>query len=126
MENKGKVCRLSLDVAGAFDSVWRQSVLHQLTIAQCPLNIFSLVRDYFSDRTVEFSHNGQNCSFPAERGVPQGSCSGPFFWNIVLDTALDEKLPEGCFLQSFPDVLILVVRGHTKEDLEERGTLALL
>ncbi|GBN36124.1 hypothetical protein AVEN_93357-1, partial [Araneus ventricosus] len=58
-------------------------------------------------------------------GVPQGSCSGLFFWKIVLDTALDEELPEGCFLQAFADDLILVVRGNTKAELEERGTLAL-
>ncbi|GBM82383.1 Retrovirus-related Pol polyprotein from type-1 retrotransposable element R1 [Araneus ventricosus] len=63
--------------------------------------------------------------FLAARGVPQGSCSGPFYWNLVLDTALDVDLPEGCFLQAFADDLVLVIKGRTKEEIEEKGTLAI-
>ncbi|GBM93819.1 Putative protein in type-1 retrotransposable element R1DM [Araneus ventricosus] len=83
------------------------------------------MRDYFSDRKVVFSHDDEQWTFGAERGVPQGSCSGLFLWNVVLDTALDVGLPEGCFLQTFADGLVLVVRGLSKEDLAAKGTMAL-
>ncbi|GBO41488.1 Putative protein in type-1 retrotransposable element R1DM [Araneus ventricosus] len=125
LENKGKVCILSLDVAGAFDSVWRPSILSRLVYADCPDNIFKVMRDYFTDRQVVYSHGEAQWTFRAERGVPQGSCSGPFLWNTVLDTALDVGLPEGCVLQVFADALVLVVRGTSKEDLATKGTLAL-
>ncbi|GBM10684.1 Putative protein in type-1 retrotransposable element R1DM [Araneus ventricosus] len=125
LSDKGKVFVLSLDVAGAFDSVWRQSILSRLVIAGCPMNIFRVMRDYFSDRKVVFFHDDEQWTFGAERGVPQGSCSGPFLWNVVLDTVLDVGLPEGCFLQAFADDLVLVVRGLSKEDLAARGTMAL-
>ncbi|GBL97235.1 Retrovirus-related Pol polyprotein from type-1 retrotransposable element R1 [Araneus ventricosus] len=125
LENKGKVCILSLDVAGAFDSVWRQSILSRLVFAECPDNIFNVIRDYFMDRKVVYYHGDEQWTFGAERGVPQGSCSGPFLWNAGLDTALDVGLPEGCFLQAFADNLALVVRGTSKDELAAKGTLAL-
>ncbi|GBM36529.1 Putative protein in type-1 retrotransposable element R1DM [Araneus ventricosus] len=125
LSDKGKVCVISLDVAGAFDSVWRQSVLSRLIYAGCPINVFRVMSDYFLYRKVVFFHDIGQWTFKAERGVPQGSCSGPFLWNVVLDTALDVDLPEGCFMQAFADDLVLVVKSLSKEDLAERGTLAL-
>ncbi|GBM30155.1 Putative protein in type-1 retrotransposable element R1DM [Araneus ventricosus] len=81
--------------------------------------------DYFLNRKVVFFYDTDQWTFRAERGVPQGSCSGPFLWNVVLDTALDVGLPEGCFLQAFADDLVLVVRGLSLEHLAERATLVL-
>ncbi|GBN38150.1 Putative protein in type-1 retrotransposable element R1DM [Araneus ventricosus] len=123
--NRGRVCIVSLDVAGAFDSVWRHSVLKRLIQANCPRNIFGIVRDYFQNRQVVYFHASGSWHFLAERGVPQGSCSSPFYWNLVHDMALDVGLPEGCFLQAFADDLVLVIKGRTKEEIEEKGTLAL-
>ncbi|GBN70725.1 Retrovirus-related Pol polyprotein from type-1 retrotransposable element R1 [Araneus ventricosus] len=123
--NRGKVCLVSLDVTGAFDSVWRCSVLKRLIQANCPQNLFRITKDYFQHRHVVFSHASGSWRFRAERGVPQGSCSGPFYWNLVLDTALDVDLPEGCFLQAFADDLVLVIKGQTKEEIEDKGTSAI-
>ncbi|GBL97208.1 Putative protein in type-1 retrotransposable element R1DM [Araneus ventricosus] len=125
MQNKNQVCLISLDVEGAFDNVWRQSVLYKLTSARCPFNLFSLIRDYFCDRSVTYCLNDEKWTFPAERGVPQGSCSGPFFWNVVLDTIFEVQLPVGCTLQAFADDIVLIVQGPTKADLENRGILAI-
>ncbi|GBN70713.1 Putative protein in type-1 retrotransposable element R1DM [Araneus ventricosus] len=122
---KGKVCLISLDVQGAFDTVWQQSVLYRLIAAQCPFNIFAMVRDYFQDRTVQYHFNNNCWSFPDTRGVPQGSCSGPFYWNIVLDTIFAVDLPTGCSVQAFADDLILLVRGETKRDIELKSGVAL-
>ncbi|GBM45665.1 Retrovirus-related Pol polyprotein from type-1 retrotransposable element R1 [Araneus ventricosus] len=122
---KGKVCLISLDVQGAFDTVWQQSVLYRLIAAQCPFNIFAMVRDYFQDRTVQYHFNNNYWSFPDTGGVPQGSCSGPFYWNIVLDTIFAVDLPTGCSVQAFADDLILLVRGETKRDIELKSGVAL-
>ncbi|GBN96149.1 Putative protein in type-1 retrotransposable element R1DM [Araneus ventricosus] len=120
MMHKFKVCLISLDVAGAFDNVWRQSILEQLILAECPQNIFNLVKDYFKDRSVLFQLGQKQWTFEAQRGVPQGSCSGPLFWNLVAGTALGLVLPSGCQIQAFADDLIIVIRGESKEILTSR------
>ncbi|GBN84741.1 Putative protein in type-1 retrotransposable element R1DM [Araneus ventricosus] len=125
MRKGGKVAIISLDVAGAFDTVWRQSVLQRLTVAQCPQNLFQLISDYFANRTVCYCFDSHTWSFPADRGVPQGSCSGPFYWNLVLDTVFQVEMPSGCYLQAFADDLILVVRGCSKGEIETNAQLAL-
>ncbi|KAF8782029.1 Retrovirus-related Pol polyprotein type-1 like protein [Argiope bruennichi] len=89
LRHKGKACILSVDVSGAFDNVWRESILHQLTLAGCSQNLFDLIKDYFSQRHGTIEMQGQTWSFQIERGVPQGSCSGPVFWNVIVDTALN-------------------------------------
>ncbi|GBN08387.1 Retrovirus-related Pol polyprotein from type-1 retrotransposable element R1 [Araneus ventricosus] len=120
-QRKGKVCLISLDVKGAFDTVWQQSILYRLIAAKCPFNLFSMVRDYFQGRSVQYHFNSRHWTFPDTRGVPQGSCSGPFFWNLVLDTIFSVDLPTGCSVQAFADDLILIVRGKTKEEIELKG-----
>ncbi|GBM39984.1 Retrovirus-related Pol polyprotein from type-1 retrotransposable element R1 [Araneus ventricosus] len=125
LRSKGKVSLISLDVQGAFDTVWQPSILHRLIAAQCPINIFELVRDYFQERTVQFHFNGDSWSYPDNRGVPQGSCSGPFYWNIVLDTIFTVDLPAGCTIQAFADDLILLVKGVSKSDIEIKSGVAL-
>ncbi|GBL72411.1 hypothetical protein AVEN_115337-1 [Araneus ventricosus] len=123
LQAKDKVCLFSLDVVRAFDSVWRESVLHQLTLIRCPIKVFQLVTDYFRNRSVEYSVNSQTWKFGTGRGVPQGSCSGTLFWNLVADRALDLPVPENCYIQTFADDLLVVVGGDTKEVLEHKGNL---
>ncbi|GBM62344.1 Putative protein in type-1 retrotransposable element R1DM [Araneus ventricosus] len=125
MKNKNKVCLLSLDVAGAFDNAWRTSILEQLVKANCPINLFNLIKNYLHDRQVIFELNNKKWVFEAQRGVPQGSCSGPLFWNIVVSTALGLVLPSGCQIQAFADDLILVVRGQSANILAQRCNKAI-
>ncbi|GBM15918.1 Retrovirus-related Pol polyprotein from type-1 retrotransposable element R1 [Araneus ventricosus] len=120
MQHKFKVCLVSLDVAGAFDNVWRHSILEQLIRAECPFNLFTLIKDYFEDRHVVYEISNNQWTFYTQRGVPQGSCSGPLFWNLVVSTALDLALPQGCQIQAFADDLIIVVRGVNTESLTIR------
>ncbi|GBO45528.1 Putative protein in type-1 retrotransposable element R1DM [Araneus ventricosus] len=120
MKNKGKVCVVSLDVAGAFDNVWRPAILHYLAKAGCPKNLYSLIIDYLADRKILFQHNNYSWTFDFTRGVPQGSCSGPLFWNLVADSIFEISMPENCFLQAFADDLVLIVGGATKKDFEAK------
>ncbi|GBN75335.1 Putative protein in type-1 retrotransposable element R1DM, partial [Araneus ventricosus] len=116
---------LSLDVQGAFDTVWRTSILFQLTQANCPQNIFNLVRNYFTNRSIHYFQDEEVWNFDNQRGVPQGSCSGPLFWNLVMDTALDLPLPQGSHIQAYADDIIVVIRGKNKEEIERKGNAIL-
>ncbi|GBN38144.1 Putative protein in type-1 retrotransposable element R1DM [Araneus ventricosus] len=120
MQHKFKVCLVSLDVTGAFDNVWRHSILEQLIRAECPIHLFTLIKDYFEDRQVVYEISNKHWTFETQRGVPQGSCSGPLFWNLVVGTALDLALPQGCQIQAFADDLIIVVRGVNTESITIR------
>ncbi|GBM29735.1 hypothetical protein AVEN_156916-1 [Araneus ventricosus] len=44
-------------------------------------------------------------------------CSGPLFWNLVMDTALDLPLPQGSHIQAYDDEIIVVIRGKDKEEI---------
>ncbi|GBN44230.1 Retrovirus-related Pol polyprotein from type-1 retrotransposable element R1 [Araneus ventricosus] len=97
LQERVPVTLLSLDVQGAFDTVWRTSILFHLTQANCPQNIFNLVRNYFTNRSIHYFQDEEVWNFDNQRGVPQGSCSGPLFWNLVMDTALDLPLSQSEF-----------------------------
>lgn len=118
------VCLVSLDVAGAFDSVWWPSVLSLLARAECPGNLFNLVRSYLSNRSMTYESPQSKLDFDVERGCPQGSCSGPLLWNLVADEAL-EALPDRCYVQAYADDLIVMVPGKDREEIERRGNRAL-
>ncbi|GBN84699.1 Retrovirus-related Pol polyprotein from type-1 retrotransposable element R1 [Araneus ventricosus] len=120
MKKKGKVCIVSLDVAGAFDNVWRPAVLYYLVKAECPMNLLLMIKDYLDDRQILFHHNQSSWTFNSTRGVPQGSCSGPLLWNLVADSIFDIPLPENCFLQAFADDLVLIAGGTSKTIIETK------
>ncbi|GIY29660.1 putative 115 kDa protein in type-1 retrotransposable element R1DM [Caerostris darwini] len=119
------VCIISLDVAGAFDNVWWPSVLYLLAQAKCPKNIYDVVVSYLSERYVIFDNQALHLRYKISRGCPQGSCSGPLFWNLIADDALNLQLPQNCQLQAYADDLVLVVWAKDKSSLEQQGSHAL-
>ncbi|GBN92370.1 Putative protein in type-1 retrotransposable element R1DM [Araneus ventricosus] len=122
--NQG-VCMISLDVAGAFDNVSWVSILYQLGEAACPLNIFRLVRSYLRNRSVCYETHVTRVVHEVNRGCPQGSCSGPLFWNIVADSLLNQPFPRNTYVQAYADDLVLVVWGHNESQIAEQGRAAM-
>ncbi|GBO34625.1 hypothetical protein AVEN_155624-1 [Araneus ventricosus] len=59
------------------------------------------------------------------QGCPQGSCSGPAFWNIVADEILSVQWPQGVHLQAFADDFAFIVTDNTREGLRKLSKLAL-
>ncbi|KAG8184453.1 hypothetical protein JTE90_002302 [Oedothorax gibbosus] len=120
-----KVCIVSLDIAGAFDTVWWPSIMSLLNKAECPKDLFLLFEDYLGDRKVTYLNGDMEISKAVERGCPQGSCSGPLLWNMIADEALKLNWPDGCYAQAYADDIVLVVSGDTRGTLECRGNAAL-
>ncbi|GBN07000.1 Putative protein in type-1 retrotransposable element R1DM [Araneus ventricosus] len=123
-KNQG-VCMVSLDVAWAFDNVCCESILYLLGKAACPLNIFRLVRSYLSNRWVWYETQATRVEHEVKRGCPQGSCSGPLFWNIVADSLLNQHFPENTYVQAYADDLVLVIWGNNKSQIEDQGRAAM-
>jgi hypothetical protein len=44
-----KCCLLAPDIAGAFDNAWHPGILARLWEQKCPLNIYSIVKDFLQD-----------------------------------------------------------------------------
>ncbi|GBM99500.1 hypothetical protein AVEN_119779-1 [Araneus ventricosus] len=60
-----------------------------------------------------------------EQGCSQGSCSGPAFWNIVVDEILSEQWPLGVYLQAFSDDFVFIITDNTRECLRKLRKFAL-
>ncbi|GBN93130.1 Putative protein in type-1 retrotransposable element R1DM [Araneus ventricosus] len=122
--NQG-VCMISLNVAVAFDNVSWESILYQLGEAACPVNIFRLVSSYLRNRSVCYETQVTRVVHEVNRGCPQGSCSGPLFWNIVADSLLSLPFPRNTYIQAYTDDLVLVVWGHNESQIAEQGRAAM-
>ncbi|GBL98706.1 hypothetical protein AVEN_8611-1 [Araneus ventricosus] len=59
------------------------------------------------------------------QGCPQGSCSGPSFWNLVVDEILEQDWPIGVHLQEFSDDFIFIGDVRTKQEAKSSGNLAI-
>ncbi|GBL76091.1 Retrovirus-related Pol polyprotein from type-1 retrotransposable element R1 [Araneus ventricosus] len=59
------------------------------------------------------------------QGCPQGSCSGPAFWNIVADEILSVQWPQGVHLQAFAYDFTFIVTDNTREGLRKLRKLEL-
>jgi hypothetical protein len=73
---------VSLDVKGTFDAVWWPRILIALEDFNCPRNLYYLTKSYFSHRIAVMSTSTVQVVRDVSKGISQGSCCGPGFWNI--------------------------------------------
>lgn len=59
------------------------------------------------------------------KGCPQGSCSGPGFWNIFYNPLLTLKYTRNTKVIAFADDLLLAVKGRSNLELENYANLEL-
>lgn len=86
---KGFALVISLDIRGAFNYCWWPKVLNQLRIKGCPKNLLALSRSYFSNRKSKIWYLNREYERTITVGCPQGSASGPWFWNVCYDDIFD-------------------------------------
>ena len=106
-----QVIAVSLDIKAAFDNAWWPSVFERLRATNCPRNVFNLIQNYFTGRSVSLTYGDATSTKTMTRGCVQGSVCGPTFWNLILDELLETTLPEGCHIQAFADDVLLLITG---------------
>ena len=116
---------VSLDVSSAFDCAWWTAILVRLKKLEIPHNLWHLCRDYFGGRVAKMEVAGAISSKVITRGCPQGSASGPGFWNILYDEVLQISLPDGCELTAFADDLVLHCWAPSMATLEAHVNVAI-
>ncbi|GBN48301.1 Putative protein in type-1 retrotransposable element R1DM [Araneus ventricosus] len=116
---------ISLDVQSAFGRVWWPKVLRTLKDLECPANIFKLVSSFLDDVQVFINYDGCRTSKNYSVGCPQGSNSGPLYWLLIANEALNLKFEEGVRLLAYADDLYLFIKATGKHTIQERATRAL-
>jgi len=108
----------SLDVQGAFESAWWPAILQCLRDFNCPRNLYILSKEFFSNRTAIINTNNFTIERHITRVFPQGSCSGPGFWNILYNSLHTLELNSRSGAIAFADDFIILTRGETVTEAE--------
>lgn len=117
-EKKGFALIISLDISGAFNYCWWPKILYQLKIKKCPKNLYELVESYFKGRTANMWYLNTETKRSLNIGCPQGSCSGPWFWNICYDDIFD-LMEENIKINGFADDTIIMFYSNNVQELQE-------
>jgi hypothetical protein len=107
IQQRNYVVMVSLDVMGEFDATWI-----------CPSNLYNLARSYFCDRVAIWHANTYRIKRKVSRGCPQGSCSGPGFWNVMYDALLNLEYSKHSKIIAFADDLVILTYGNTQYEAE--------
>ncbi|CAL1273830.1 unnamed protein product [Larinioides sclopetarius] len=99
---------ISLDIKGAFDHLEYNSIKTSLNNINFPSNTKETLIDLLSGRQVILNTPQGPATLPQHRGCPQGSCTGPAFWNLVANEVLTQSWPDGVHLQAFADDFIFL------------------
>jgi hypothetical protein len=117
------VAVISLDVKGAFDAAWWPGILASLRNLRCPGNLHRLSRSYFSERTVFLTMNNSIVQKKRSKGLPQGSASGPGFWNLSYNSLLNIEYTKNTTVIAYTDDLVILVKGKTQVEVENYANI---
>lgn len=116
-----RVIAVMLDVAKAYDRVWRDGLLHKMVSFGFPWNLCQLVRSWLSNRRFQ-ARVGKCLSSVrvAQEGLPQGSALSPVLFNVFV--ADMPCFPRDRFLTTlqFADDTALVAIGPTMDATKNR------
>lgn len=118
------VVGLFVDFRGAFDNLSWSAILAKLERIGCAE--MAMWRSYFANRRSCLVGRQSTVWRDAERGCPQGSISGPFIWNMMMDDLLSELHAGGIRHVAYADDLLMVVGARSRQALECAATAALL
>lgn len=99
---------VSLDITGAFDSVWWPVILFGLRRFSVPCDLYRMIENFLCNREARLYLSGQLFQKGVSRGCPQGAKLSPLLWNLVYSDMLKLDLPLGCSTQAFADDAILI------------------
>src|SRR5271169_797062 len=113
-----------MDVAGAFNNVHHQRLMHNMREKRIPNHIVEWMESFLKDRTTELRFNGTTSKMiRTEAGVPQGSPLSPILYMFYNGDLL--KVPRMCgendgMSLGFIDDIAYGVQGLTAETNSEK------
>ncbi|GBL72616.1 Putative protein in type-1 retrotransposable element R1DM [Araneus ventricosus] len=116
---------ISLDVKSAFSRVWWPLVLHNLKKMGCPSNLFKIVASFLDDRSISFKYGDTESSKHYSIGCPQGSNSGPLYWFLVINDALETDLGVDVQILAYADDIYVFVAATGKQTIKLKAEATL-
>ncbi|XP_058814225.1 uncharacterized protein LOC131678244 [Topomyia yanbarensis] len=102
-----------LDLAKAYNTVWREGVLRQLHQWGVSGNLGCFLKQYLSDRSFRVGIGGKQSNlFREANGVPQGSPLAVTLFLVSMNS-LFATLPKGIYVCVYADDIILIAIGKT-------------
>lgn len=115
----------SLDIQGAFDNTSIESVERACHAHDLPILLTNWFCNMLSSRIIRTSIGGTEVSMIARKGCPQGGCTSPLLWCMVVDSLIRELNDNGMFSQSYADDILILLVGKHETILSDRMQQAL-
>ncbi|GBM45813.1 putative phosphoenolpyruvate synthase [Araneus ventricosus] len=108
----------SLDIKGAFDHLQYHAIRGKFKKLNFSTSTLVTLLGALNDRQVALQANEGPGLWSQKQGCPQGSGSGPMFWNLIADEILAEEFPPDVHRQAFADDFIFHICSGTRECLK--------
>jgi ribonuclease HI len=109
-----------MDVAGAFNNVHHNRLIHNMKQRRIPLQIVRLVQSFLTERSTQMRFNGATSSdINIEAGIPQGSPLSPILFMLYNAELLEIPRPPDLAL-GFIDDIAYGISGQTAQNNIER------
>jgi ribonuclease HI len=112
---------VSIDFAGAFDTVNWSIINDNLQNLGVNENLAKIIKSFLSNRQVGYQVEEDWQFYYIDKGCPQGSCLGPTLWTVVADKILKSFDSQDCKLFAYADDFVMVFSENTRLNLEVKG-----
>ena len=107
------------DLKNAFDTINHEHILYKLANAGINGNMLRWIESFLKDRTYQvIVGNSKSERKLVKRGVPQGSCLSPTFFNIIMSDIIH---PDTIIIGEYADDIAIII---TEDTLEEAHSIA--
>jgi len=117
------IALIGLDVKGAFDTAWWPSILTSLKTLKCPRNLYNLCMNYFNERSAILLLNSSIEQRKISKACPQGSASGPGFWNLQYNSLLNLEYTKNTKVTTYADDLMILTKGKTQVEVKNYANI---
>ncbi|GBO39063.1 Retrovirus-related Pol polyprotein from type-1 retrotransposable element R1 [Araneus ventricosus] len=116
---------ISLDVKNALSRVWWPLVLHNLKRKACPRNLYNMTASFLDGRSISFTYGDTVSTKEYSIGCPQVSNSGPLYWLLIVNDALEIDFGEDVRILAYADDIYLFVAATGKHNVKKYAETAL-
>ena len=110
-----------LDFSKAYDTVWREKLLHTMIDDGVPMSIVRWLASFLRERQAKVKFNGATSkSRKMKQGVPQGSVLPPILFLFYI-SQLAKILPRETLNALFADDVSVLATDKTKEETERKA-----